>query len=267
MTDWFYGLPIWLATILVLGLALAVGLAGSLGLQSLFKIRATDEEKEVAINLMQVVAAYVGIMIAFAGVQVWQDFADAKAAVSHEAATASELYQGLATYGPETAAARNDLRSYVSSVINDEWPRLQEGEGSPATELALADLYNEIGRIRPQDNRDSTIYEGAFGKLDELVAHRRERIIESQTGIPVLLWAIGLVGAFLTVSYASAFTRTRFNVAMISGISLTLGLVFLFILVVDHPFKGEFAVNNRELVELFAEFDILDRRAATAAAN
>ncbi|MEO7654575.1 MAG: hypothetical protein ABIS23_02690, partial [Sphingomicrobium sp.] len=64
MTDLFYSMPIWLATIVVLGVALAIGLGVSMGVQRLFRIRATKEEKEVAVNLMQVVAAYVGIMIA-----------------------------------------------------------------------------------------------------------------------------------------------------------------------------------------------------------
>jgi hypothetical protein len=102
-------------------------------------------------------------------------------------------------------------------------------------------------------------------KLNELVDFRHDRIVESQAGIPLILWTIGLVGSLLTVAYASAFTPTRFNVMAIVGISLTLGLVFLFILTVDHPFKGEFSVSNRHLVELGGEFDRLDRLAGEAA--
>ena len=259
MTDFFYDLPIWLSTILVLGLALLVGLGSSLGLQKLFKLRATKEEKEVAINLMQVVAAYVGIMIAFAGVQVWQDFSDAKAAVSHEAATAAQLYQDLTIFGPESRAARGALRTYVVSVTRDEWPMLEEGQGSEATEAALQAVFYEIGTLQPNDTRTGAIYEEMLGKLNDLIDLRRDRIIESQTSIPLILWTIGLVGSLLTVAYASAFTPTRFNVTMIAGISLTLGLVFLFILTVDYPFKGEFSVSNRHLAELSAEFDRLDR--------
>ena len=63
----------------------------------------------------------------------------------------------------------------------------------------------------------------------------------------------------LTIAYASAVTPTRYNVFMTAGIALTLGLVFLFILTVDYPFKGEFSVSNSDLVELQSEFDRLDR--------
>jgi len=259
MTDFFYSLPIWQSTILVLGAALAIGLGSSLGLRALFRIKANSEEKEIAFNLMQVAAAYVGIMIAFAGVQAWQDFDDAQGAVSHEAATAAELNQDLSIYGPETRPARIALRAYIESISEDEWPLLNQGKGSAATETALLNVFNEVGKLEPDNNRTGAIYTEALSRLNDLINIRRDRIIQSQAGIPLILWSIGLVGSLLTVAYASAFSPTRLNIVMISGFSMTLGLVFLFILTVDYPFKGEFSVSNRDLVKLTAEFDTLDR--------
>lgn len=259
MTDWFYSLPLWLGSAVVLGAALAIGLAGSLGVQKLLRLKVNSEEREVAINLMQVVAAYVGIMIAFAGVQVWQDFTDSKNAVAEEAATASQLYHDLSIFGPETRPARTAIRTYVTSVTRDEWPMLADGQGSETTEAALQDLFNEIGKLQPADDRASAIYGEMLGKLNELVDFRSDRIIDSRNGIPAILWMVGLVGALLTIAYASAFTPTRYNVFMTAGIALTLGLVFLFILTVDYPFKGGFSVSSAPLSELSTDFDRLDR--------
>ena len=259
MTDWFYEMPMWLACAVVLGAALAVGLAGSLGVQKVLRLKVNSEEREVAINLMQVVAAYVGIMIAFAGVQVWQDFTDSKNAVAEEAATATQLYQDLSIFGPETRPARAALRHYVGSVTHDEWPMLAEGQGSETTEAALQSLFNEIGKLNPADNRASAIYGEMLGKLNDLVDFRSDRIIDSRNGIPGILWMVGVVGALLTIAYASAFTPTRYNVFMTAGIALTLGLVFLFILTVDYPYKGDFSVSNAPLAGLAADFDHLDR--------
>lgn len=259
--DWFYDMPIWAATVLVLGIALGVGLGASLGVQKLLRLKVNAEEREVAINLMQVVAAYVGIMIAFAGVQVWQDYVDARGAISHEAATASQLYQDMTMLGPETRPARAALRSYVTSIVRDEWPMLSRGEGSERTEDSLQRVFAEVGKLDPQDNRSTEIFAEMLSKLNDLVDFRHDRIVESRNGVPLILWMIGLVGGMLTVAYASAFTPTRYNVFMTAGIALTLGLVFLFILTVDYPFKGEFSVSNRNLVELQGEFDRLDRLA------
>jgi hypothetical protein len=261
MTDWFYTIPIWAVTILVVGGSLAVGLAASHGVQTVLKLKVNDEERDVAINLMQVVAAYVGIMIAFAGVQVWQDYTDSKDAVSKEAATAVELYQDLTIFGPETAPARQALRNYVVSIAHDEWPLLAKGRGSDATAVALHGVFNEIGKLNPTDNRASAIYSEMLGKVNTLVDYRRARIEDSQEGIPTILWAIGIVGGLLTVAYASAFTPTRYNMFMTSGIAVTLGLLFLFILTVNYPYKGEFSVSNRLIVHLPADFDRLDQSA------
>ncbi|MEO5578383.1 MAG: hypothetical protein ABIR25_04950 [Sphingomicrobium sp.] len=259
MTDFYYSLPLWIAAVLVLGLALIVGLGSSIGVRALFRLTPSDEEKEVAFNLMHVVAAYIGIMLAFSGVAVWQNFADAESAVHHEAASAAEVYRDLTVYGPETEATRVQLRAYVATVLKDEWPLLKEGRGSMATETALAKLFGEMGKIRPQDQRDAAIYTEALSKLNELVVLRRDRIIASRSGIPIILWVVGLVGSSLAMAYASAFSRTRFNLVMISGTSLAIGLVFLFILTVDGPFKGQVGVDRSELVDLSATFDRLDK--------
>ena len=259
MTNWFYAIPIWAVTIIVVGGSLAIGLAASHGVQKVLRLKVNDEERDVAINLMQVVAAYVGIMIAFAGVQVWQDYTDAQDSVSKEAAAAAELYQDLTIFGPETIPARQALRTYVISVTHDEWPLLENGKGSPKSEAALHNVFNEIGKLDPTDNRANTIYGEMLGKVNSLIDFRRGRIEDSGEGIPAILWAIGIVGGLLTVAYASAFTPTRYNLFMTAGIALTLGLLFLFILTVNYPYKGEFSVSNRLLVDLPGDFDRLDR--------
>ena len=264
MIDAFYNLPIWLTTVLVLGMALAVGIGTSAGIRKLFRRAPTDNEVETAVSLMQVVAAYIGILIAFAGVEVWQDFAAAENAVHEEAASAAQLYRDLATYGPETLEARADLRIYVTSIVKDEWPLLPRGEASPATEAALFKVFDAMGRIRPADDRDGAIYSEAFSKLNDLVELRRDRLIHSKSGMPMILWIVGLVGSILIVAYTATFPHSRPNALMIGGISIALGLVFLFILIVDRPYMGAFSVSPDELSGLSEKFDLIDRLSRSA---
>ena len=262
MVDFFYGLPMWAATVLVLATALAIGLASSFGLRRALRLQSSEDDREHAVSLMQVVAAYIGILIAFAGVQVWQDFSDAQNGVHKEAAAAAELYRDLSTYGPETLPQKQALRAYTTSVLTDEWPQLSEGRASPRTEVALFRLFEAMGKIRPKDDRDSTIYSEAFSNLNDLVGLRRDRLIHSESGMPIILWVVGLVGSVLIVAYTATFKASRTNAMMICGISLALGLVFLFILIVDRPYKGSFSVDSSEMVALSAKFDLLDRLAA-----
>ncbi len=259
MIEFFYGLPFWLATLLVLAISLALGLASSFGLRSLLHLKWSEGDGERAISLMQVVAAYIGILIAFAGVQVWQDYSDAENAVHREAASAAQLYRNLSTYGPETLAARQALRAYVESVIKDEWPLLPEGQANPRTEIKLFKLFDTIGQIQPGNARDTTIYQEAFKDLNDLVVIRRDRLIHGQAAMPMILWVVGLFGSVLLLAYTATFPPTLPNVVMVSGLSMALGLVFLFILTVDRPFSGKFSVKADELAQLSAKFDLLDR--------
>jgi hypothetical protein len=71
----------------------------------------------------------------------------------------------------------------------------------------------------------------------------------------------------LIVGYTATFPHTLANVVMIAGISLALGLVFLFILIVDRPYMGSYSVSNAELTALSEKFDVLDRLSGATATS
>ena len=85
--------------------------------------------------LMGVVAAFIGIMLAFAAVQVWDDYSQAEKAVALEAASVSQLYRDLTVYGDDAAPARRGrCKTYVQTCLQDEWPKLEHGEPGAKTE-------------------------------------------------------------------------------------------------------------------------------------
>src|SRR5689334_8291636 len=122
MVDFLLGLNLWQLTLVILGIALAIGFGFSTGIRKIFRLRPSAEEADLAIDLMQVTSTYIGILLAFAGVLAWQDFRDATSAVENEAGVASLLYRDLTAFGPEMNQARVDLKAYVRSVIVDGWP-------------------------------------------------------------------------------------------------------------------------------------------------
>jgi len=162
------------------------------------------------------------------------------------------------------APARHDLRVYVNSIIVDGWPLLREGKRSPATDAKLATVFNDIAAVTPGNERQSAIYQEAFSQLNQLVSMRRQRLASSRANVPPVLWIVALVGSVLTIAYASAFVSTRYASLMIGGTSLTIGLLFLFLLSVDYPFRNRNGVSNQPFVELAEIFDRIDRFAASA---
>jgi hypothetical protein len=264
MLDLLLGLKLWQLTVVVLGIALAIGFGFSVGIQKVFRLNPNAQEADLAIDLMQVTSTYIGILLAFAGVLAWQDFRDADSAVESEAGATSQLYRDLAAYGPEMNPARGALRAYVQSVVVDGWPRLREGKRSPAAETKLLAVFNDVAAITPTNEREAAIYREAFSRLNELVSMRRERIAASRANIPPVLWIVALAGSILTIAYASAFVSSRYALLMIAGTSLTIGLLFLFLLSVDYPFRNRNGVSPEPFVELVGIFDTIDRASARA---
>jgi len=259
MLDLLLGLRLWQLTVVVLAISLAIGFGFSAGIRKVFRLRPTVQEADLAIDLMQVTSTYIGILLAFAGVLAWQDFQQADVAVENEAGVTSLLYRDLTAYGPETVPARQALRSYVHSVIVDAWPLLREGKRSPVTETKLLTVFDEVAALTPTNEREAAIYREAFSKMNELVSMRRQRLASSRQEIPPVLWIVALVGSVLTIAYAAAFVSSRYALLMIAGTSLTIGLLFLFLLSVDYPFRSRNGISPAPLVELQGIFDTIDR--------
>jgi hypothetical protein len=259
MADIFFGMSLWELTVVVLLISLAVGLGFSLGIRMLFRLKPSEQEQDVAINLMQVASTYIGILLAFAGVVVWQDYKSAQVNIQQEAATASQLYRDLAMYGPEAATARKDLRAYVKSIVIDEWPLLKDGRRSSATDARMLLFARDMAQFHPVDGRQVTTYQEAFSELSKLVELRRARLTASQSPVPKVLWVVALIGSILTIGYASAFSNSRYSSLMIAGVSVTIGLLFLFILSVASPFRGANGISAGQLAQLPSIWDIIDR--------
>ena len=262
MLDLLLGLKLWQLTVVVLGIALVVGWGFSVGIRRIFRLNPTAAQADLAIDLMQVTSTYIGILLAFAGVLAWQDNRDAATAVENEAGVASLLYRDLSAYGPEMTPAREALKAYVQTVIVSGWPLLREGKRSPAAETELLVVFDRVAVISPTNERQSAIYSEAFSQLNQLVSMRRQRIAASRAEIPPVLWIVALVGSILTVAYASAFVSSRYASLMISGTSVTIGLLFLFLLSVEYPFRNRNGVSPQPFIELSGVFEKVDRAAA-----
>jgi hypothetical protein len=261
MLDLLLGLKLWQLTIVVLGIAMGLGVGLSVGIRKVFRLNPTNQQADLAIDLMQVTSTYIGILLAFAGVLAWQDNRDAATAVENEAGVASLLYRDLAAYGPAMDPAREALKAYVNSVVVDGWALLREGKRSPVVEEKIFIVFNDVAGVMPTNERESAIYAEAFTQLNQLVSMRRQRMAASRAEIPPVLWIVATIGSILTVAYASAFVSSRYASLMISGTSLTIGLLFLFLLSVEYPFRNRNGVSPEPFIELSTIFERVDRGA------
>jgi len=255
--DFYFSLPLWASAALVLLFSLVISVGSHRLVQWIFRHAPLPDMKDtkLADAVMGVVASFIGIMLAFSAVQVWQDYGTADRAVAQEAAAISELYRDMAVYGDETQTPRASVKAYVHAVLDDEWPRLAHGEPGPKAAAALIDLFKEVATIQPKTSRDEVIYGEIFKKLNEVSQYRRERMIASQAALPALFWIVVVIGSCILVGYTFVYPPTLQHSLIIAGLGVSMGLIFMFILDVDHPFAGRYSVDNGEIAGLLPLFD------------
>lgn len=251
-------MPLWaLACLVVFGCTVLTALGMFLA-NRLFAHRLPEESRSLASGMLGTVGAIYSLLIAFVAVQVWQDLIDAAAAAEAEAASALEIVYDTQAFGSaETVAVREALRTYLSAVIEREWPVLDgtapcpdgvlesmsSGSICPVARTEFIALMMSVASLEPADDRQGVWLGSIVAGVNEMAKYRLDRIASSTGSLPGLFWVILLVGGTLMMGYACLSAYSRTNVLMVSGLGASLGLVLFLILALDSPFTGEMGVK------------------------
>jgi hypothetical protein len=253
---WLYDIPTWMLGCGIVGLTVALCLGGFVLIHKTIRGERTDEVSNVAISFISIICAFHSLLIAFSAVLVWQDFQDSENAVAAEASTVEDVYRDLSIYGgePAQAAARTLIR-YVRTVVEDEWPAMAAGNTSANANELINRVFREAGSLDPQSPREQIVFSEIFRHLNELMNNRQKRLQDAQSAMPTMFWVVVLIATVLLIAYTGLMPNTRANLAMVAGMAASIGLIFFFIVVLDHPFAGETAVAPDPFVDLLTQFD------------
>ena len=117
------------------------------------KLGWTVPEKDRAdyiIRAQATLIAVTGTVLAFSLVQAQGNIRRAEELVAREASTINTLDRLLQRYGAQGADIRPLLWAYTTSVIEDEWPALREGQSSDVCSTRLSSLSDAVYKLDPQ---------------------------------------------------------------------------------------------------------------------
>lgn len=252
---WLYDIPIWLLGIGIVGATMIVCLGGFVLAHKVIRGERTDEVGNVALTFIGVICAFHSLLIAFSAVLVWQDFQDSENAVAVEASTIEDVYRDLSIYGGTQAEnAARILIAYTRAVVDDEWPLMADGNASDTAANLISQVFREAGALEPQSPREQIIFAEIFRHLNELMNNRQQRLQDAQSAMPGMFWAIVLIATIVMISYTGLLANTYANLAMVGGLAASIGLIFFFIVALDHPFAGDAAVTPDPFVDLLKHF-------------
>jgi hypothetical protein len=220
------------------------------------RTRETTEFMQITIGLLVTFAALVlGLLTA----SVKQRYSDAAQDRQDYALNLTLLDQCLRDYGPETAQARANIRSYTAAVIASTWPSEKAPQSVQYPNTAamprigaspvLGGMMNQIGleisRLTPSDAVHSRLLDLCLDRYRDVV-HARLAVIEEARvelfepfyGV-LAFWLMIIFGCFGLVA-----PRISLSVITIVLCAISLSSVTFVILDLSRPYEGYFAISS-----------------------
>jgi len=194
------------------------------------------------------------VLLAFVFSEAWSEYDEAAKSINLEVSAMHGVAMFTATL-PTAEAKRilSEEKSYLSSVVEKEWPILSDKrKGDPETADLFVRLAQSIATIRLSDPDDRDKKSTILSLLQTAHEKRETRIYQAQNGIPIALWFV-LIGFTITLALFVAFSAIEYaSTAVAIAACFTGGTVSILVLerLLDYPFEGALGLQPDDFIRL-----------------
>jgi hypothetical protein len=206
------------------------------------------EHHEVAGVCFAVVGGLYGIILAFVLVSSWERYEAARAQTEYEASAAADLYRHAEGFTEPTRSRLGQaIIAYTQSVIDDEWPAMNEGHASDTTQKRYFAVWRSVLSAHPEQGWEIALYQSTLDKLDDFADGRRNRIFYMESGLPSVIWIFLIAFGVATVGFTYLFGMPRLLPQVVITVVLAATIAWTLALVRETqlPFSGGLRVSDR----------------------
>ena len=207
-----------------------------------------ESRPEASYTIYSAIAIVYGVTVGFAILLVWQELNEAERTTHQEATSVEALYR-LADQLPESDRNRVQEfdRTYAQVVVEEEWPLMAKDQTSSRAQSAAEELRRSIQELEPQTTAESALYSQMLTKIDELDENRELRLLQSQEGVPPLVWVVLVITGMITVAFAYLFgaEAPRMHVLRVTALTVVVALSLYTVHFIEHPFVGDVQVGSQ----------------------
>ena len=199
------------------------------------------------------------VLLAFVFNNVWSEYNVASQAVDSECAS----LHGIAILSdrlpsPARTAILGDLHAYLTTVLDREWPDMQQRKASRVASGRFQLLWQTVETVvtDPADNQ-------VRGQLLNLLAaahqSRETRLFQMTQGVPGLVWSLliifasGLVGCMLVFAAEASLSKA----VLVGVFASSLTLALLTVRMLDFPFESALQLSSRDFSDTLEKVDRL----------
>jgi phosphate/sulfate permease len=226
--------------VIVLG-AIAGSLIGLVLVRRRVSLATLQEHHEVAGITYAVLAGLYGVILAFVLVSCWERFDDVRHTIEAEANTLGNIRRHtLAFPEPARSTVEDAVVAYARSVVEQEWPAMEQGQSSPATHAAYVKLWQAVLGIEPGTDKLNVVFQNTLDRMDDMSSARRDRLLYAYTTLPGIVWAFLIGAGALTIAFTYFFGMPSLGSQMIitAALAATICSALILILETQTPFQG-----------------------------
>ena len=243
--------------LLLLCLAMAVAVGGLILVQRLVPIALRREHNDVAGFIYAVLGVTYAVLLGLMVVAVWEQWEVAKATADDEASSLAEIFW-IADRLPEADGyhIQELCRAYAREVVNVEWPLMEQEKSSPRAWDLLDELRASLQDFDPSTPGEQVLYEQSLERMRDLADDRRDRLLEAEQGLPIILWVVLITGAIIVVGFTYLFglESTVIHLLMVGSLAMVIALVLFTVSALNYPFRGDITIEPEAMKHVLGRF-------------
>ncbi len=246
MLNHFLNADTTLQSIILIILCLSFALASLYLLRRIRPIESRQKILDVHGHIFGVVGIIYAVLVGAIAIGSWEKFTHAEMLITKEASNAISIYKLAPGLGnDQTKEVQTFMKNYLESAIHEEWPKMQKNIAPDMDEANLTALTKRLMQIEPKKKSQELLMPMMIQEVNNLRAIREERLFLAKNTLNGAILKLVFLGSVLTI-LACIFLESetsKFNsIALLSILSVLIGLVLSAIIGLDHPYQGDLSV-------------------------
>jgi len=257
MLDVLRDLPVAQMATLVCIVFVGITWVGAIFIRPFFRVlvRSQPDLNTLLGNFVSIYGVFYGILMGLLAVAAYQNKAEVEQAISSEATSLGALFRNVSAYPEDVRRPiQETIEEYTRFVIEEEWPRMRQGELARGGMPLINRLQEQISAYNPATSGQYILHQEATQQFYRFFELRSVRLYSATTGIPGIMWYVVLLGALLSIFLVWLFDMSLIAEFFLGGLmSFFIGTMISLILVLDRPLRGEFGISP-EVFQLLLRF-------------
>ena len=248
MFESLFDIPLWIMGPTIIAALCAFAVVGLLLVRRrvLPRLRVETGDSEFTGAMLQSVMVFYGLAVALIAVTVFQTYSDTQKVVTGEATALNALYRDVTSYPePIRTELQQGLRDYTRYVIDEAWPLQRQGKVPGGGFELMTRFQVMLTKFEPTTEGQKLLHGETLRAYNTMIQARRLRLDAVGTGLPKVMWAVIVLGAFISLSSSFFFKveDARLHIIEVLLLAVFIGLVIFMILSLDRPFRGNLGIG------------------------